>query len=819
MKRTNSLVLTFCFSAIYFFASAQTGTIKGVVKDGKTKETVPGVNVVWEKDKTKGTATNLDGQFEMKVPAGKQTIVFSNISYAEQKKTVDVKEGGTVELEITLETSSKELGTVVYSEGKFAKPLEKVTVSMEVIKPNIIENKNTTSMDQAVQQTPGVTIVDNEPQIRGGSGYSFGAGSRVLVCVDDLPLLSGDAGRPSWGFLPVENVEQIEVIKGASSVLYGSAALNGVINIRTAYPRDVPLTKISIATGFYDTPKSKDNLYYGKVNPIQSNLNFLHSRKIGQLDFVLGGNLFYDQGFIGPGSNLNDKYILGIPYAVDTTQVRDANGKITKIDTTLTRQEGSYERRGRVNMNLRYRFKKVEGLSIGVNGNFMYSHSSGSLLWDNDSTGLYRAGSNSVTETKQTTYNIDPFLTYFGKKGAKHGLRTRLFHVNNANSGNRANKSDLFYADYQYQQRFDDYGVKDFTLTTGFMGTYTIAEASLYSGNEDKSGKSKASNLAGYLQLDKTFWDRLTINAGMRYEYFTINKNSQGKPVFRSGLNVKVFTYTFIRSSFGQGFRFPTISEKYINTNIGPVSIYPNQTLGSETSWNAEAGIKQGIKIGNFMGYLDLAYFRQEYKNNIEFIFNFWGATSSTGGLSGLGFRSVNVGNTRSSGVDISFLGGGKIGKVEINTLCGYTYMLPVALQPNYIFDNDSVANRTYINTSSDTTNNILKYRFQHLVKADLEFKWKGILVGGSFRFNSFMQNVDKIFESYNNGSGFGNVTRYRKNHNNGDYVVDLRIAYDFDKHSRLSLIVNNLLNREYALRPLVMMPPRVWALQYSLKF
>ena len=142
MKRTNSLVLTFCFSAIYFFASAQTGTIKGVVKDGKTKETVPGVNVVWEKDKTKGTATNLDGQFEMKVPAGKQTIVFSNISYAEQKKTVDVKEGGTVELEITLETSSKELGTVVYSEGKFAKPLEKVTVSMEVIKPNIIENKN-----------------------------------------------------------------------------------------------------------------------------------------------------------------------------------------------------------------------------------------------------------------------------------------------------------------------------------------------------------------------------------------------------------------------------------------------------------------------------------------------------------------------------------------------------------------------------------------------------------------------------------------------------------------------------------------------------
>ena len=43
-----------------------------------------------------------------------------------------------------------------------------------------------------------------------------------MVLVDDLPVLSGDAGRPTWGFLPLENLEQIEVIKGASSSWYGS---------------------------------------------------------------------------------------------------------------------------------------------------------------------------------------------------------------------------------------------------------------------------------------------------------------------------------------------------------------------------------------------------------------------------------------------------------------------------------------------------------------------------------------------------------------------------------------------------------------------
>lgn len=55
------------------------------------------------------------------------------------------------------------------------------------------------------------------------------AGWQVLV--DNVPILSGDVGRPNWSFLPIENLEQVEVIKGASSVLYGSAALSGVVRM------------------------------------------------------------------------------------------------------------------------------------------------------------------------------------------------------------------------------------------------------------------------------------------------------------------------------------------------------------------------------------------------------------------------------------------------------------------------------------------------------------------------------------------------------------------------------------------------------------
>ena len=107
-------------------------------------------------------------------------------------------------------------------------------------------------------------ILDGQPGIRGGAGYSYGAGSRVLVLLDDLPILTGDAGDVKWDYLPVENVGQIEIIKGASSVLYGSSALNGVFNIRTAYPASKPETYLNTFMGVYLDPKRTEMIWWDK---------------------------------------------------------------------------------------------------------------------------------------------------------------------------------------------------------------------------------------------------------------------------------------------------------------------------------------------------------------------------------------------------------------------------------------------------------------------------------------------------------------------------------------------------------------------------
>jgi outer membrane receptor protein involved in Fe transport len=95
-------------------------------------------------------------------------------------------------------------------------------------------------------------------------------------------------------------------------------------------------------------------------------------------------------------------------------------------------------------------------------------------------------------------------------------------------------------------------------------------------------------------------------------------------PVFRAGANYQLFKATYLRASYGQGFRFPTIGERFISTSVGALRVYPNPDLRPEQSWNVEGGIKQGFKSGRFMGYVDAVVFQQDFENYVEFTFGQW---------------------------------------------------------------------------------------------------------------------------------------------------------------------------------------------------
>ncbi|HOZ83674.1 MAG TPA: carboxypeptidase-like regulatory domain-containing protein, partial [Bacteroidia bacterium] len=174
---------------------AQMGVLRGNVYLKQNGEPIAGAGIFPVNDKSIGVASDADGSYEINLPVGKQTIVYTLTGLKNDTLTLDIKDGTESIRNIYLTSNLKNLNVVVVSASKYEQRIEDITVSMEVISPKLIENRNTTNVTSVLEQTPGVTILDQEPQIRGGSGFSFGVGSRVATLIDGLPIMTGDAGR------------------------------------------------------------------------------------------------------------------------------------------------------------------------------------------------------------------------------------------------------------------------------------------------------------------------------------------------------------------------------------------------------------------------------------------------------------------------------------------------------------------------------------------------------------------------------------------------------------------------------------------------
>ena len=789
---------------ITFFFSAHSQTVIGTIVD-KNNSPLIGVNVYSKSGK--GVTTDLNGAFRLDLEEGLSKINFSYIGYETLTKEYSLEINKTKNVKIVLSEVSKKLDVVVISAGKFEQRIEETTVSMEVIKPQMIENKNTTEIQTAMEQIPGVNITDGQANIRGGSGWSYGAGSRVLVMVDDMPLISGDAGQVQWKLIATENINQVEVIKGASSVLYGSSALNGVINIRTAFPSrkdieknpSIGYTKINSHYGFIDFPQRSSLIWWNQYKRrVYRGLEFFHAQKLENINITLGGNVFKDQGY----------------------------------------RKGEVTDRKRFNFSLEKKDGKIKNLIYGIKGNFLFQSTGSALIWDSYKNG-YVPLDDKITTTSGDVFNIDPYVKYtIGNN--RHSLNTRYLHLINDNEtkgseSNDDNRSRLFYTDYQWQKRFEKINLM---ITSGTTNEIVYAQSKIF------QGKNSRSNHSLYSQIDKKF-GKLNISAGARYEYFSLDSENgheidgdtiyhfaEAKPVFRGGFNYQIADGTFIRSSWGQGYRFPSMAELFVTTNVSDIEIFPNPTLKSEKGWSSELGIKQAFKIGGFKSFFDIAAFIMRYDDMMEFTFGQWGEpefdeNGSTSNFFGLGFKSVNVGKTQISGIELSISGQGKINNLtKINFIGGYTYMNPISLKPNKSYANDFYGNPiTYKNSSSDST--ILKYRYKNVAKVDVELNRDKFSIGSSVRYNDFMSNIDYIFttEIINNGDpNFGvdalipGINESREKFKNGDIIFDMRIGYQIDEISKIGFVMNNLFNREYMSRPANMMPPRTFAFLINLK-
>ena len=747
--------------------SSQTATIKGTVTESESKEALIGVKIIM--DSSGGALTDADGKFELKTTAGKHKLRLLYEGYSPTEIVVLLTEGEAKEMAITLSTKVSDMDIVVISGSRYEKRLAEETVSIDVVKPYLIENTNATDLADVAKKVPGVSIVDGQASIRGGSGYSYGAGSRVAILVDDLPMLSADLSEIRWNFIPLETIEQVEVIKGAASALYGSAATNGVIHVRTGWASEKPQTQVMLYQNVWDNPRDPLLRWWNKnEQPFQTGLMVSHRRRIKNLDIVAGAHYNQTRNYLQYGDNM----------------------------------------RGRLNVKTRYKSQKVKGLTFGLNANVMWEKFGRFFMWAGDGDSSYIP----LQAEQRESYllmAIDPHAAYVTPKGGIHSLRGRYYYIRNYLYEDERMFSKNYYGEYQYMKHFNH----NLSVTTGLVNNTAVASTNVLDYNKYISEFG-----AGYVQVEKKWKPRLTVAGGLRYEVNTVvDTTSDGTfkarleksgPTFRGGMNYQVGEASFLRASWGQSYRFPTLVERFIRTDFLGVYLFPNPALVSEKGWSSEIGFKQGLRIGKWQGFLDAAVFLTQYKNLMEFTVVFEDNK--------FGFKTQNISDARIAGLELGGMGEGKIGPIDVRLFGGYTFVYPGDLQSDSTQRKFGkfLSNVSESFTSVDSLQkSLLRYRYRHQLRMDIELGYKRFYLGANFSYYSFMDKIDPIFEI------FPGVKNFRTNNAGGIFFFDMRFGAKISENATLSLMVKNAGNTVYSLRPGMMEAPRSITVQYKYKF
>ena len=693
-----------------------------------------------------GTITNEVGEFELVVSENCE-LTISYIGY----ESITISDLSS-NMKIRLTPESTILDEMIVTGSKYQKRLSETTVSVDVLKPDLIRSVNAKSTGDILNKVPGVQIIGGQANIRGGSGFSYGAGSRVMILIDGMPALQADSGFANWGDIPIEALDQVEILKGAASSLYGSAAMNGIIHFRRKTAKAKPsLNVFTSYTRYMDPAIEISKWWEDDDHRYIANVGMSYAQKLGKIDLSTHG--FY------------------------------SNEESFRAETFTEKARGG--------LNLKYHLN--DRIKIGVNTLLNYNKGQDYFVWDNDLRGLLKPFPGTIASGSRTRAIIDPYVQFYQNENSIHRLQFRYFFINNKNEFNRSNSSGNTFGEYQYQRTFDEL---DLIWTSGATGSTTSTKAELFGDTS-----FNYNNLGIYTQGEKK-WNNWSFSGGIRYEYneqksptffegvsIPNGKLSEGALVCRLGLTYALQKGTTLRASWGQGYRFPTISERFIRTSFGGFEVFPNPLLQSENGYTFETGIKQAIKFGGFTAFGDLAFFSSTYYNMIEFSF-----------LSDpLGFKPINVGNTRINGGEISLNGQFNLGEINFNVLTGYTF-----IDPKYLnFDE-----REEIRNNISTDRNVLKYRSQHAFKIDLRCNWKWLRSGVSLQANSHQVNIDRRLETPFDGVDLFKIRAFRETNNNGYQLLEFRFGAEYQGIG-LNVIMSNALNQNYAIRPGLLEAPR----------
>ena len=500
---------------------------------------------------------------------------------------------------------------VVVSATKTPIPVSHVTSAIQMIKGEELEQKRIKTVIDALRLAEGVFVSSS-----GGPGTEAtvkmrGAYARhTLVLIDGVIVNSPTTGAYDFANLTAENIDRIEIIRGAQSMLYGSDAIGGVINIFTKRGTEKPRVGAYVEYGSFATVRQGAN-----VSGVKGPFDF--SASVSRWDTSSFSAINYRRGATERDGfhNWQASTKLGVSLPKDGRlefNLRWYNSDVSfdgfadsgaPADVFGARQttrnliiSGSYEQPITSWWSQKLTLAQANERNLGTSGNFGRNLNTGASI-QGSPTSCFP--------------NFDACFTPFAID--LEILNRRLEWQHNVQVG----KPLLLTGGYQYREEQGD--------AVGFFG--------------NANPNRRIASHAGFGQAQVNIEDRLLLTGGVRQDSYNVFGDATTYRVTGGFLIPE--TGTKLRASYGTGFKAPSLNDLFFQG-------FGNPNLQPEKSKSADVGVDQQFLDGKLK--LSAGYFWNRFDNLITFL----SVASPACPAVTFGFCPVNIASARAQGVETS---------------------------------------------------------------------------------------------------------------------------------------------------------------------
>jgi vitamin B12 transporter len=574
------------------------------------------------------TTTSTDGAYSLTIPSGRFHVTFERSPFVSRDLVLDFAPSEQRKLDLSLELERLSSSVIVTAE---AEPIlvDQTTAPVSVITKQEIDDRQSVALTDALQFSTGIAIGRTGPE--GGSASVFlngGNSNFTKILVDGVPI-NPPGSAVDFSSLTLDNIDKVEIVRGAESAIYGTDAVSGVIQFFTHRGSTrIPEFSVFGEGGDFSTGRGGAQL----------------SGLLGKFDYSAAASYMQTDGQ-GPNDDFINRTLSGnFGYTFnDDNQlrltIRNNTSDAGIPGQTVFTPPSLYQRYGQeiFSAGARWNFSTGKHWRHEISGGESYTRQSS----DNPLQSFYATDPNAFCpQTNPTAVATAEFCDFVGDS---------LFHYNRANVSAQTS-----------------YVLSNFAVTAGYQ--YEVENAYLTSIDVNHARRN---NQGGFLDFRYQPQRRLSLNFGGRAEanaYFGTRVVPRAGGSFVARYGSGFWGETLFRGFYGQGIKEPRFDQIFGDT----FGDFGNPALKPESSKTWTAGIEQ--KLFNDRIRLSGEYFASRFYDIVSFaectLTNNFCNMASPGMLTDYGYF-FNTDRARARGINLS--GDAKV-TPWLNLAGNYTY-------------------------------------------------------------------------------------------------------------------------------------------------